>query len=91
MQEVLKVINDQYRTNIELERVYYDTSDLVLAAVADGDVDLSALPGHSQPAPRNPYSRRQCAYYLATRTLLGWGLSPSIEALMQGLTGFANV
>jgi len=41
MQEVLKVINDQYRTNIELERIYYDTSDLVLAAVADGDVDMS--------------------------------------------------
>jgi hypothetical protein len=59
-QEVLKVINAQYRTNIELERVYYDTSDLVLAAVADGEVDLSMLPGHSQPAPRDPYSRRRC-------------------------------
>jgi hypothetical protein len=40
-QAVLAEINEWYTTNIELERIYYDTSDLVLAAVAAGDVDVS--------------------------------------------------
>ena len=72
------MINDQYRTNIELERIYYDTSDLVLAAVADGDVDMSTSPGHTLTAPRDPCSRRQCAHCpLAALSLLSGEVAQS--------------